>query len=188
MQKKEDLRVTKTKKHLYEGLLTMMKDKTFEEIKVSDICNISLTNRSTFYDHFNDKYELLASLIKDLENELALKLSENKSIENAKDFYLKMIELLFDHISENIHIYSSIIKRNNNSIASDMFRDTLQKDVEKFLKTTLPSEITIPIEVITTFYVSAVIDVCLLFIKEPNKYKKEDILNYIDYLLPSKIY
>lgn len=188
MRKKEDLRVTKTKKNLYDGLITIMKDKTFEEIRVSDICSVSLTNRSTFYDHFTDKYELLASLIKDLENELTLKLTENKNLETAKEYYLKMIELLFDHISENIHIYSSVIKKNNNSIASDMFRDTLQKDVEKFLKTKLPNEINTPIEVITTFYVSAVIEVCLLYIKEPNKYKKEDILNYINYLLPNKIY
>ena len=54
MDKKEDLRVIKTKKSLYDGLIMMMKDKPFEEIKVSDICKVALTNRSTFYDHFND--------------------------------------------------------------------------------------------------------------------------------------
>ena len=62
MDKKEDLRVIKTKKSLYDGLLVMMKDKPFEDIKVADICRVALTNRSTFYDHFNDKYELLYAL------------------------------------------------------------------------------------------------------------------------------
>ena len=57
MKKKEDLRVVKTKANLYRGLMELMKDQTFEEIKVSDICNKSMINRSTFYDHFNDKYE-----------------------------------------------------------------------------------------------------------------------------------
>ena len=70
MKKKEDLRIIKTKKNLYEGLLQLMKDTSFEDIKVSDICNVSLVNRSTFYDHFSDKYELLATLIDDLEEEL----------------------------------------------------------------------------------------------------------------------
>ena len=55
MAKKIDLRIIKTKKNLYEGLLTLMKERTFEEIKVSDICSAALTNRSTFYDHFSDK-------------------------------------------------------------------------------------------------------------------------------------
>ena len=47
MAKKIDLRILKTKRNLYEGLLTLMKEKTFEEIKVSDICSKAMINRST---------------------------------------------------------------------------------------------------------------------------------------------
>ena len=65
MAKKEDLRVRKTKANLYKGLLQLMEEKSFEDIKVIDICNVSLINRSTFYDHFNDKFELLTSLMND---------------------------------------------------------------------------------------------------------------------------
>lgn len=39
-----------------------MKNKSFEEIKVSDICKEAHINRSTFYNNFNDKYDLLFSL------------------------------------------------------------------------------------------------------------------------------
>ena len=55
-----DLRVIKTKNALFNALIELMKDKTFEEIKVSDICNKALINRSTFYAHFDDKYDLLS--------------------------------------------------------------------------------------------------------------------------------
>ena len=113
MDKKEDLRVIKTKKSLYDGLLVMMKDKPFEDIKVADICRVALTNRSTFYDHFNDKYELLYALMKDIENGLIEKLKSNTNISSKKEFYMQMIELLFEHISENVSFYSSIIKNNN---------------------------------------------------------------------------
>lgn len=186
MHKKEDLRITKTRKNLYEGLLLLMKDKTFEEIKVSEICKVSLTNRSTFYDHFNDKYELLSSLIKDLENELVKKLEEN-NINSAKEYYMKMIELLLDHISENISIYTSVIKNNNNSIASDMLYDTLLKDVKGHFKNN-NYEGEIPIDIITIFYVSAVINVCIDYISNPNKYTKDKIILYLNKLLPNEIY
>ena len=53
--KKEDLRIRKTKASLYKSLLQLMEDTPFEEIKVSRICQLSMINRSTFYDHFNDK-------------------------------------------------------------------------------------------------------------------------------------
>ena len=60
--------------------MELMKDQTFEEIKVSDICNKSMINRSTFYDHFNDKYELLQSLMEDLKEELEEKIKVEKEI------------------------------------------------------------------------------------------------------------
>ena len=44
-------------------------DKTFEKIKVSDICKKALINISTFYSHYNDKYELLVDFINVLKEE-----------------------------------------------------------------------------------------------------------------------
>lgn len=187
MNKKEDIRITKTKKYLYEGLLTLMKDKTFEEIKVSDICTIALINRSTFYDHFNDKFELLDSLINDLEKGLIEKLKENTKLSSSKEYYMETIKLFLDHAEENLSVYSAILKKNNNSIVMDMVYDTLLKDVQKHIEQDLLSS-TIPSEIISKFYVSAVINVCLDYLKSPRKHKKEDIITYLDILLPNKIY
>ena len=69
MEKKKDLRVVKTKNLLYQTLIDLMKDKTFEEIKVSDICSKAMINRSTFYAHYEDKYELLVDFISNLKEE-----------------------------------------------------------------------------------------------------------------------
>ena len=189
MLKKEDLRVTKTKMNLYEALMKLMKEKTFEEIKVSDICNVALTNRSTFYDHFADKYELLDSLINDLEKDLIKKLEKNNIYSNAKEYYMQMIKIFFNHISDNINVYSSVLRKNTNSIVMDMAFDTIYKDVENHIKKSdklLTTEI--PVDIITEFYVSAVVNVCLKYIKYPNRYKKEDILKYLDVLIPDEIY
>lgn len=188
MKKKEDLRIVKTKKSLYEGLLIMMKDTSFEDIKVSDICNVSLVNRSTFYDHFSDKYELLISLIHDLEEELSEKLATNQVLTSAKDYYMSMIAALFQHISDNVDIYSSIIKNNNNGIASDMFRDAILNDVKKSLDNSSMGNLEVPVDIISTFYVSAVINVCIKYVRDPKKYTMEEILRYLDCLVPNDIY
>ena len=81
------MQLIKTKRNLYDGLLQLLCKQPFEEIKIKDICDISLTSRSTFYDHFSDKYELLASLIEDLKKELNTKLNENKK--EVRDFITK---------------------------------------------------------------------------------------------------
>ena len=97
---KKDLRVVKTQNTLYTTLLELMKEKSFEEIKVSDICSHALINRSTFYAHYNDKYELLADAIDDLKNSLIMELNKNKSISNTKEYYLEMIRLFLNNIEK----------------------------------------------------------------------------------------
>ena len=58
VKKKKDLRIIKTQKILYNTLLELLKEQPFEKIKVSNICQRARINRSTFYSHYNDKYEL----------------------------------------------------------------------------------------------------------------------------------
>ena len=43
-----------------------MKEKEFEEIKVSDICTKALINRSTFYSHYSTIYDLYSETYENL--------------------------------------------------------------------------------------------------------------------------
>ena len=188
MEKKIDKRILKTKKSLYDGLLEVMKEKTFEDIKISDICDKAMTNRSTFYDHFSDKYELLSSLIKDLKEELNTKLEESKKEYNSpKEYYMTVITLLLSHISSNIDIYNSILKKNNNSIVIDMLYDTLIKNISSELDN-IERSTEIPSDIVTKFYVTAVTNICLDYIRYPKKYKKDVLINYLDILIPNSFY
>ncbi len=183
MEKREDLRIIKTKKNLYEGLLILLKDQSFENVKVSDICKISLVNRSTFYDHFQDKYELLNSLIKDLEIEFTSKLNSEKTYSSQKEYYLNLVKILFEHLNENIDIYSKILKNNNNSIAFDIFKDSIERDVKKHINELYNGKSTVPVEIITNFYVTAVISVCSEYLKDHSKYNEKEFLTYLDKLI-----
>jgi AcrR family transcriptional regulator len=55
----QDLRVRRTRHLLQQAFLELMKQKSFQEISVQDITSRAMVNRSTFYDHFVDKYALL---------------------------------------------------------------------------------------------------------------------------------
>lgn len=184
--KKIDLRVVKTKKNLYNSLLNLMGNKTFEEIKVSDICENALINRSTFYAHFNDKYELLYSLISDLKIELESLLKENEKIKNTKEYYIKMIEILLNHIDENIYVYSAIINNNKNSIVMDMIYNTLNASIKENLSK--EKSLNIPVDFISSFYIGAVINVGIDYLKNPKANSKEKVIEYLNQLLPDIIY
>ena len=189
MNKSLDLRIVKTKKAFYSALLKLMEQKPFEEIKVLDICNEAIVNRSTFYAHYNDKYELLAEFIDTLKNNLTLELAKNTSIKNSKEYYLEMISLLLNYINKEKDTYFSIMINNKKSITMDILYDVINKDIINQIKMKNNIKDTkIPINIISQFYLGAVINVCLEWLKNNNKYAIEEILEYLNLLLPDNLY
>ena len=181
-----DLRVIKTRNNLFNSLATLMKDKSFEEIKVSDICNEALINRSTFYSHYQDKYELLIDFINTLKTHLEESLSTNENISCTKDYYLKLTELLLKHIDEKKTIYKLIIQNNKNSILMDILLDVVGKDINNHLKKDINNS-KVPTDVISTFYLGAFVSLGIEWLNYDNKYTIEDIINYLNELIPDNI-
>ena len=179
MTNKTDLRIIKTNNTLYDALINLLKEKTFEEIKVSDICQKALVNRSTFYAHFNDKYELFMSLINSLKESLQIEL---KSIEetNLKDYYLKMIEVFLNHIEGKEQIYKSILINNRSSIIMDMIYDTITEDInQKVTK----NDKDVPNEIFTAYYLGAIVNTGIEWFKNDKKYSKDKMIEYLDRLM-----
>ncbi|MCQ2512786.1 MAG: TetR/AcrR family transcriptional regulator [Lachnospiraceae bacterium] len=56
---KEDLRVIKTLDSIDKSLLENLKKMPFNKITVEALCSKARINRTTFYKHYRDKYELL---------------------------------------------------------------------------------------------------------------------------------
>lgn len=57
--KKMDVRVRKTYQMLFDALKDLLKEKSFEELSVLEICEKAGIHRATFYKHFVDKYDFL---------------------------------------------------------------------------------------------------------------------------------
>lgn len=61
-----DRRIRKTQKLLQDALMSLVREKPYDEIVVKEILDRANVGRSTFYTHFKDKDELLASGMQDL--------------------------------------------------------------------------------------------------------------------------
>lgn len=181
-----DLRVIKTRKNIYDALMILMAQKSFEEIKVSEICDQAMINRSTFYAHFEDKYVLLDSLINDLKNSLITRFEKNDFEAINKQYFIKFISLFLDEVEENKELYHMIINSNKNSIAIDMVLDTLREQaINDLNKKGFVSEL--PNEVIVDYYLGGLVNLFKLWMKSYHPYTKEEMLNYVEKLLPDKV-
>lgn len=62
-EKKQDLRVRRTRQALQQALMDLLKQTSFDAITVNDIAERARINRVTFYAHYEDKYDLLEHMM-----------------------------------------------------------------------------------------------------------------------------
>ena len=77
-EKKQDPRITRTRRDLIRSMCELLKEKRLTKITVQNITDRALINRATFYAHFEDKYALLEEM---LYLQLQDKLKENKVVD-----------------------------------------------------------------------------------------------------------
>ena len=188
MKEKTDLRIIKTKKILFDALLKLMKKKNFEKIKIADICEEALINRSTFYAHYEDKYELLMALFEEQKISLLEKLDNKENTNFSKEYLMEVLNILINYIDENREIYSAILSNNRNGILIDFLIDVIERDVSERLKDS--NEIknsNLPLDIIVKFYAGGLINIGMSWLINKEKYNKEELLSYINILIPDKI-
>lgn len=69
-EKKQDVRITKTKRSLGNALFSLLGSRSFSKITINDICAEAMVSRSTFYAHFEDKYVLLQFCLQEMEGRI----------------------------------------------------------------------------------------------------------------------
>ena len=188
MKEKTDLRIIKTNKILFDALLKLMKKKNFEKIKISDICEEALINRSTFYAHYEDKYELLVALFEEQKISLLEKLEDNENTNFSKKYFMALLNILINHIDDNREIYSAILSNNRNGILIDFLIDVIERDVrDKFKNNDDIKKSNLPLDIIVKFYSAGLLNIGISWLTHKEKYNKEELLSYINELIPETL-
>lgn len=127
MNKKENQRVRLTKKLFQNSLASLMKEKPFYQITVSDICLRSELNRSTFYKHYSNVYDILLELETELIDSAKKCISEidTRSMNTATQPLAKLLE----YIKENKETYLLLF----NQHIDENFRSSLMKITIKLI-------------------------------------------------------
>lgn len=183
--KKEDVRVVKTKKNLYNALNKLMTEKPFEKIKVMEICDEALINRPTFYSHFEDKYDLLNSMINDEKQNLIDKIRSNyPNRELNKKYILTLLSDAIEIFVEHRKQVTSLYNNNRDSIAIDIVSDAINEEVLNVLVEAKLDIKGVPLKVIRDYYVGAFYGIMNGWMNDSNPATKEELISYLDKLLP----
>lgn len=108
----QDLRVQRTKKALITTFSDLLETKSFDNITIQDLCEKANVRRSTFYRHFNDKYDLLNHIVGTLiEYFRTLHLPEIDP-KDSRQFFNKFMKDILLFISDNKAMVKSVISIN----------------------------------------------------------------------------
>lgn len=98
MDKREDIRITKSKRDLCNALITLMQTEQFKKITVGDICSTAMVNRMTFYKHYADKYELLNDVLLNIKHAVVERIAKMKPSPDVTDEGLDLTFRLVDAV------------------------------------------------------------------------------------------
>lgn len=102
-----DLRIVKTRKNIREAFLKLRSQNALEKIKVTELCELAMINKTTFYKHYTDIF----ALSDEIENETILSIMDSfehmDSMFDAPEEFMKGLYYTFKSHEELITILFS---------------------------------------------------------------------------------
>ena len=186
MEGKIDARVIHSKAQIFNALNELLKEKPFQKITVIDICEKAHVNRMTFYNHYEDKYDLFSECIQVFFLHINEVYNHKTSIQKIDikhhpyDCLKILIEILVDFAHDNEKILFNIIINKEDDLASFMIKKALDDAVLKIVTDSgLKSVNGFPISLIISFFSGGVSSVFADWITKKEVMSKEDFTNYL---------
>lgn len=179
--KKIDVRVKRTYRHLIESFLNLLNVKSFDEISISEICDGADVHRATFYKHFNDKTEFLNFCVNQLLSEADLtEVLIFPSPENVKESCMSFVKVLFNFIDKNKVLFAAVFSDRH----SLSFDTTLINVITEFCACKLQQVLEgIPeykSQLFSNFYSGSIIGVIKWYVKNYDVCPLEDIYAFFE--------
>lgn len=151
---KDDRRTIRSKRDLANALFELLQEKNLEEITVQDITDRALISKTTFYNNFKDKSELLIFLLRrsadTLLDEVEERLKVESNLSKEKILY-DLINLVVDFLIKASYQFRKIIENDTNrilywsltTIIEDVFVTLFNNNKPQFISEELDSDIAI---------------------------------------------
>jgi AcrR family transcriptional regulator len=178
MEKKTDLRVTKTYMALCNTFVELLSEKRFEDITVNELCARAMVRRATFYKHFSDKYDFFGFFIREMQTEFAKKIAPYESADTPSKHFIGLIEQFIDFLEEN----NRIVQRFLNSDMLPELLDIFTEQVMRYTKQRLNEDVQkgrdllVSPDLLAACYSGAMLHMLLWWYTQKNPIPKDELL------------
>lgn len=183
MNKKEDIRIIRSKFELNKALFQLLKEKSFSKITVIDICETAKINRMTFYNHYQDKYDLFNDSIekgfKALREDYEKKTKNLDIHKNTYECLSILAEIFVEFVYHNVPVLTHILEQNEDNLASFMFKKALDNAFSDVILNAGFKSNNPPLSLVVAFFAGGSSSLFEYWIQNKDTISKEDFLEYI---------
>lgn len=140
MEKRIDRRTRKTRELLRNGLAELMEQKSIKEITVKELVEKVDINRSTFYLHYSDIYEMMETIENDLVEEIQ-KSVQDHPVSPFNEASFPFIEDIFSILEENKKICTALLGPNGDMAFLHQIQSILEEHSLRVLSEKFPDKI-----------------------------------------------
>lgn len=164
-----DRRALRTRQTLSHALITLIQEQRYDSITVQDICRRANVGRSTFYAHYHDKDDLLASNFQQVMENLGSR------VEWHEGQLIFSIAPLFQHVQEHHHLYKALVWGGGFDVLLRAGQQQWRAQIEQHLSTLLPQgrPPAIPVEVATAYFAGVLQSLLLWWLDRKMPYSPE---------------
>jgi AcrR family transcriptional regulator len=185
LQQSEDLRVRRTQKFLWEALLSLLEERSFETISVTDICERAMVHRATFYKHYESKQDLTLQGIKSLISQLERETKQEERGKRESELHSRLI-VIFKHFARYNHFYKFLLYEENFISLQHLLLKEIETSAEDRIKSHLlrnGKSVSIPPTIIVQFDTGAIVSVLVWWLKNDMPVSAEQVACHLSHLL-----
>ena len=171
-----DRRVMKTRQALQEALVGLILEKGYQKITVQDIIDKANVGRSTFYDHFLDKEDLLEKSFMYLADDLSDQVMTPHQHENEVDHIVHSLDF-FRHAYVNRPFYKAMAESGGGDVLLKKGSQHIKQNILAHLKLMKVDEADLPapIEVLVHFLASSLLAMITWWVDQEADYTAEEM-------------
>lgn len=114
-QQKTDRRVKYTQKLLWEAMVQALQENHISNITVKSLCETADVNRSTFYAHYKDPYDLLYQIEREVLDNITKHLEKQDYNPDQRPITFQVLNRILEYVREKSDLFKALLSENSDA-------------------------------------------------------------------------
>lgn len=178
---KTTIATKRNNKLLSDALFALMCKRSFSTISVVDICETAMVPRATFYNYFEDKYDLFRYSFK---SKFDIFYSALGTFTPGTEKYLtNFLSVTIDYLTSHKDILTKIMLADDNVGTMEVQKLISSKMLEAFTAAQAKLDFIVPIEPLSEFYSGALIFTIKWWLSNDPNVTKDKLIEYVSIMI-----